>query len=768
MSIDQLINKELLSGCLDSSVFGGFAEFIADWAEENKLTPMAEAAERYRIAPMERRPEILMEMQQILAGLSENSLSEQQKKIITGEPVDDSRSLRIPLVQLKNIGAKRAELFRKLGVSTAGELLTMYPRDYQDRRTITPIGDLRIGETANIKGRIINTEVQNTSNRKITILRCYLKDDTGIIPAIWFNQPFLQKKFYEGRELIVYGTVDFRGRGMGPQIVVQDYLTADQTDGESMGILPVYSSCEGLSQKMIRNAMQTSWRLCGNDIKNIIPRVLLAKRDLIDRSAAIRQIHFPQTPEEIEQAHRTLAYEELLTIQLAIMSNRRNVQPMRKRQYTVSDADILKQYLSVLPFSPTEAQKRVINEIFTDMNINMPMARLVQGDVGSGKTAVAAAAIAKCCLNGKQAAMMAPTELLANQHYATLSRQLDKLGISNALLTANTSKGEKKDIISRLAEGTLDFVVGTHALIQDGVSFANLGLAITDEQHRFGVAQRARLRGDNCVDTLVMTATPIPRTLAMTIYADMSLSVIDQLPPGRKPVLTYAVDYSYEQRIHAFIAKEVAKGRQVFIVCPLIEESEAIDLASATGYYEQLRKNVFPDLNIGLLHGKMKADEKSAIMQCFKNGDIDILVSTTVIEVGIDIPNASVMLIRDAERFGLAQLHQLRGRIGRGSEEGYCILIHNGLNKISKERLDIMCKCSDGFALAEADLKLRGPGELFGKKQHGIPALRIADVFRDHELLEQAHEDAVYLLTNKEEITDLLEEAINKTAGDLS
>ena len=765
MDIRRLIEKEQACGHLDSSVFGGFAAYLKDWAEEHALPSIASMAENYATASMQERPAILAH---ILAELPEGAgdqplpIAENAPPIQSGE--DRRRGiLSAPLVRIRNIGEKRAALFRKLGAGTAGELLELYPRDYQDRRHITPIGELRIGEQANIKGTVVSCELQRTANRNMTILRCYLKDESGMIQAIWFNQPFLQKRFYPGREVTVFGSVGVFGRGAGPQITVQDYLLTDSQNPDFPGILPVYGACEGLSQKMIRSAMQAAWQACGAAVTDVIPAPLRQKNELIHRDAALQQIHFPKSMEEIDEARRTLAYEELLAIQTAIMSNRPQAEKRKTRPgKLVSDNEVLSRYLSLLPYSLTEAQERVIGEIYADMNADRPMTRLVQGDVGSGKTAVAAAAIAKCCLNGRQAAMMAPTELLANQHFRNLSRQMDELGISNALLTASTPAAEKKEIYASLKEGRLAFVVGTHALIQESVEFADLGLAITDEQHRFGVAQRARLRGVNDTDTLVMTATPIPRTLAMTIYADMSLSVIDQLPPGRKPVRTYAVDYSYEQRIHAFIKKEVAKGRQAFVVCPLIEDSEVSDLASATGYYERLQKKVFPELTIGLLHGKMKTEEKAEIMGRFRSGEINVLVATTVIEVGIDIPNASIMLIRDAERFGLAQLHQLRGRIGRGSEEGHCILMHNQTGKIAKERLDIMCNCSDGFKLAEADLRLRGPGEFFGKRQHGLPALHIADVFRDHDLLEIAHRDAVEIIEGRINATDELRESVTK------
>jgi len=759
----KLLDRERAVGYTDSAVFGGLGAYLAAWAERRQMPGLELLANSYQTASLTQRPELL---ERINAALQEAGPLPEPEPRAKPAPLPEgvhksAASLSLPLTTLASVGEKRAQAFARLGLKTIGDLLAFYPRDYRDRRSVTPIGQAPIGGLAQVRGEIISAE-NLRANNGLPILTCFIKDESGIMALIWFNQPFLQKKLSPGREILAYGKVEKRYGKIS--LTVQDYQLTDEENAAGPGILPIYDATAGLSQKMLRAAVAAAWQRGGKLLPEPVPEALQGKRMLVDKQEAVRAMHFPESFAELEIARRTLAYEELLTIQLAIA---RNIVPPAKvvRATDQQDADneeIYADFAAALPFSPTPAQQRVIGEIYADMDRDRAMCRLVQGDVGSGKTAVAAAAIYKCCRREEQAALMAPTEILARQHYQSLLPLLTRLGLTAALLTGHTAAVERRAILSQLESGVLDCLIGTHALIQEGVNFRRLGLAVTDEQHRFGVAQRARLRGQEDTDLLVMTATPIPRTLAMTVYADLSFSVIDQLPPGRRPVRTYAVDYGYEQRIYKFIEQELAKGRQAFIVCPLIEQSEKMDLDSAEELFRRLSAEIFPRRKLALLHGRMKQADKEAVMDGFYQGKTHILVATTVVEVGVNVPNATVMLIRDAERFGLAQLHQLRGRIGRGGEQSHCILLHNAQSEVARERMRIISQTADGFALAEADLKQRGPGEIFGQRQHGLPELKVANLFRDAELLNLAHQDAALLQAGHIKTTPALEAGVAK------
>ncbi|MBQ3287453.1 MAG: ATP-dependent DNA helicase RecG [Firmicutes bacterium] len=761
-----LIGRERATGCRDAAVFGGFGSFVAELGDPG----LAALGEAYAAAPLDRRPALLDDMErrvrQMLSGeeaadgaaeslfapaapapappapnkkTAAPKASAAKPKLQAPAPQAVS-PLELPLTSLRQVGEKRAALFAKLGLHSVGQLLDFLPRAYRDRRQVTPIAQLRLGVPANVCATIRKTTLART-RRGFSLLTCVAEDDSGSISLVWFNQPFLEKKLRPGRELRAWGRSERRWDRLS--FLVQEYQLAGE-NGDWEGLVPVYPLTAGLSNRALQAAVKAAWQRAGAYVRDVVPRELTEQRGLLPRREALRLLHFPEEPEQVDRARRSMAYEELLELSLVMQ---RSAAPGPELTRRPTDNEELRQrFQNALPFSLTEAQSRVIDEIYADLDRPRPMARLVQGDVGSGKTMVAAAAMLKCCAAGAQAALMAPTEILARQHYQTLGPLFDKLGLTSALLTGATPAGRRKEVLELLYNGELDCVIGTHALIQSGVEFCKLGLAVTDEQHRFGVAQRARLRGGAGVDMLIMTATPIPRTLAMTLYADLDLSLIDQLPPGRKPVKTFAVDYSYEQRVFAFIEKQVAEGGQAFVVCPLIEENDELELGSATAVYERLSREVFPSRRLALLHGRMKPQEKDEVMSAFREGSIDILVSTTVIEVGVDVPNACVMLVLDAERFGLAQLHQLRGRIGRGERQGYCVLLYTPVNELVRERMDIICSTADGYELAEADLRLRGPGEFLGQRQHGLPELQAADIFRDSDLLQQAHSDAARLL----------------------
>ncbi len=768
-SILQMIVKEKKSGCLNSSVFGGFDDYVFVWAKKNNQAELALHAQAYKGASLTQREELLAQMEQMI---TQNSGKEERKQksanaatltvVATPSAMQakgrPSSSLDTPIQYMKHIGPKKAALFQRLGIHTVGDLLFYLPRDYQDRRHVMPVIDAPVGETVVLKGKIIDVGVIHPKSR-LVVIKALIQDESGIFQAVWFNQSYLLKQLTVGRTLLLQGKLERKFNQL--QMSVTDFEWIDDVGTWQPRIVPVYRSTENLHQKAIIQVIETAWDRYGHLIEEVLPQALLQSRVLMGRAAAVYQMHFPASFEQKEAARKRLAYEELFLLQSAIVQSG----SLQKREGIAhaKESGSLERFLKILPFELTKAQLRVINEILDDMEQPYVMARLVQGDVGSGKTVVAAAAVNKAVSCGYQAALMAPTEILAQQHERTLTPLLNSLGIRTALLTGRTTAKQRQQILGGIAAHTIDFLIGTHAILEDEVTFADLSLAITDEQHRFGVLQREKLQGKaQSPDILVMTATPIPRSLALTLYGDLSLSVVDELPPNRRPIQTYAVGYDMEDRIFAFVEKEIKEGRQVFMVCPLVEESEKLDLQSAIETYEHLQKDVFSQYRVGLLHGKMKPAEKEAVMDDFVNNKIQILVATTVIEVGINIPNASIMLVRDAQRFGLAQLHQLRGRIGRGTAQSYCVLMHHAASDVARERMHIMAESCDGFVIAEADLRLRGPGEFFGTRQHGLPELKCANLFQDAKLLEETREDAISMLSGDIVITESEKAAMDK------
>lgn len=637
---------------------------------------------------------------------------------------------------LKGVGEKRAELLRKKGIDTVGALLRFYPRAYLDWQNITPISECHEGENVCVRAEITSPVKTVNIRRGMTLYKFSAADDSGVIEVTLFNRKYLAENLREGRSYLFYGK-------LGYGITLRQMSSPEIMPAEYMGIEPVYAASEGLSSKTIEKIMKNAL-VYTDSMQDAIPDGIRQKNGLCDFKTALKSIHFPLERQALESAKRRLVFEELFVLQTGLLFLKR-----RRRALagcTVKE-NLLDEFKKTLSFKLTGAQERVINECLTDMMSPRPMNRLIQGDVGSGKTAVAAALMYISAGNGFQSALMAPTELLAEQHFKTLCKITENSGIKCALLTGSLTKKQKDEVKAGLKSGEIKVTVGTHALLTDDVEFESLGLVVTDEQHRFGVGQRGRLssKGNN-PHTLVMSATPIPRTLGLIIYGDLDISIIDEYPAGRQRIATYCVDSSYNARVYNYIKKFIAEGRQAYIVCPLVDENEALGIKSASEYYEELSENQFKGYTVGLLHGKMKPKDKESVMRRFAAGEIQLLISTTVIEVGIDVPNAALMVIENAERFGLSQLHQLRGRIGRGEYSSACILISDVKSGDTKRRLDVIKNNTDGFKIADEDLKLRGPGDFLGSRQHGLPDMKIADIFADRETLHSAGKEAEELL----------------------
>ena len=653
---------------------------------------------------------------------------------------------------IKGIGPQRAKSLKKLGIETLRDLISWLPRRYEDRTEFHRIADLVPGESACVAAMVASPPTVSHIRKGMDLVKLRAVDDSGTLDVTFFNQIWLKSNLHQGETYVFYGRAEgnLLRRQMASPVV--EPLGKREVTGR---IVPIYPLTAGVSQLVLSRSIRQGLDACAHILPDVLPDTVRQAHHLCRINYAYENIHFPESTEALALARRRLAFEELFLFTIGLQRLRRRREVVHVPPSAMVD---MKPFYDALPFTLTDAQRRCVEEALADMTSGVPMNRLVQGDVGSGKTMVAAACVYFAVKNGRQAALMAPTEILARQHYEGLAPLMEHLGIRCALLTGSTPAKTKKSIAEQLATGEIDFAIGTHALITGGLDYADLGLVVTDEQHRFGVGQRAALaeKGEH-PHTLVMSATPIPRTLALILYGDLDVSVIDQLPPGRRPVETYAVPGSYHQRIYAFLRKLIREGRQAYIVCPQVSQSDddaSDDRKAVTEYAKKLQEEVFPDLKVAYVHGKMKPKEKEAVMAAFAAGQSHILVSTTVIEVGVDVPNAAIMVVENAERFGLSQLHQLRGRVGRGQWQSYCILISDNRNEETRERLKVMTKTADGFKIAEEDLRLRGPGDFFGVRQHGLPGLKIADLGCDTKLLQEAQQAALSLLESDPELTN--------------
>jgi ATP-dependent DNA helicase RecG len=674
--------------------------------------------------------------------------------------------LDTPLQFLKGVGPRRAADLQRVGLATVEDLLYRFPIRYEDRATFQTIASLKPGAAASVVAEVVSSGIRPTRRPQFRIFEMLVRDGTGSLRAVFFNQAFLKDVFHPHQRVILFGKLELTSHGLQMQNPQYEIL---RQEGDAEGapghaeddtlhtgrIVPIYEKTGTLTPKMQRAIVHQALSQLPADVPDPLPGEVRRRQQLIDRRTALTDVHFPPagTPAEAlngfrSAAQRRLIFEEFFLFQIGLVLRRRKSDAERKPRSAVVTDDIRESARRVLPFKLTGDQKTVIGEIVTDMKRPQPMNRLLQGDVGSGKTIVALMAALVAMENGFQVAFMAPTEILAEQHFITIRKLLEASRFRIALLTGATPAKRRREVQAELSGGSIHLAVGTHALVQDPVGFRELGLVIIDEQHRFGVLQRATLRAKGLhPDVLVMTATPIPRTLALTTYGDLDVSIMREMPPGRFPIKTIAKPESRREEIYEFIRKQIDAGRQVYVIYPLVEESEKVDLKAATEMADHLAQDVFPAYRVALLHGRLKQDAKERVMGAFARGEFDILVSTTVVEVGVDVANAAVMLVEHAERFGLSQLHQLRGRVGRGPHQSYCVLLYQyPLTDQGRARLKALTETNDGFVIAERDLELRGPGDFFGTRQSGMPTLRVGDLVRDHQLMEDARREAVAAL----------------------
>ena len=663
---------------------------------------------------------------------------------------------------VKTVGPNRVKLLNKLNIYTLKDLITYYPRDYQDRSKPKNLYECIDGEETLIEG-IAVAKMTEMHKGKMTISKLTVRDQTGVCYITWFNQGYLRDVFVPGKMYKFFGKITIKGGRIEMNSPVYDEINQNKNTGK---IIPIYPLTYELKQNTLRKIIENGLIEVKDKLEETLPEYILKENNLWEINKTIERIHFPEELSDFNRARERLVFEELLTMQLALLKLKNNYETEHNgiqfsKQVQMSDI------INILPFKLTKAQLRVLEEIDRDMESDKCMNRLLQGDVGSGKTVVAMISAYKAVKSGYQAAIMAPTAILASQHLESFEEILQKFGIRCELLISSISKKKKTEILEKLQNGEIDVLIGTHAILEENVVFKNLGLVVTDEQHRFGVKQRSVIasKGKN-PDVIAMSATPIPRTLALILYGDLDISIIDELPPNRKKIETFAVRKSMEERVNAFIKKQIQEGRQIYVVCPLIEENEEMGLKSVLDLVEKYKKETFSEYKVAYLYGKMKSKEKEEIMQEFKNGNIDILVSTTVIEVGVNVPNASIMVVENAERFGLAQLHQLRGRVGRGEYQSYCILKYEGNGETTRQRMKVMCDTNDGFVISEKDLELRGSGDFFGTEQHGLPEFKIANLFEDIGILKKAQKIAIEIMEKDPKLEKPENKRLNKLVKD--